>query len=247
MANAEQDAQQPRPWGYWATFAWTLVAFLVGQVAALAALVLWRHGDVNSLLETPYDGAVVALSVLVLNPVTVAVLMLAVGLRGASQTRYLALVWTQTLQVWTGLAGIALIIGVTDALLFLSGRALVSKFQLDSYVSATTEGWLTATAIAAIIVAPAGEEIMFRGFMFRGWVRSRRSTWPAIVAISVLWSGLHVQYDWTGILQIFVVGLFLGWMRWRSGSTLLTFVLHALFNLEGTIETVLQAHFYPPT
>jgi uncharacterized protein len=98
---------------------------------------------------------------------------------------------------------------------------------------------------AAILVAPVSEELMFRGFLFRGWARSDRSTWPAIVVISLLWAALHVQYDWTGILQIFIIGLFLGWMRWRSGSTLLTFLLHALFNLEGTIETVLQMRFFP--
>ncbi len=44
--------------------------------------------------------------------------------------------------------------------------------------------------------------------------------------------------------EIFVAGLFLGWMRWRSGSTLLTFLLHALFNLEGTIETILQVKYF---
>jgi membrane protease YdiL (CAAX protease family) len=53
-----------------------------------------------------------------------------------------------------------------------------------------------------------------------------------------------VQYDWVGVLQILVIGLFLGFMRWRSGSTLLTFFLHALFNLEGTMETVAQVHFF---
>jgi membrane protease YdiL (CAAX protease family) len=31
--------------------------------------------------------------------------------------------------------------------------------------------------------------------------------------------------------------LLLGWMRWVSGSTLLTMLLHALINLEGMIET----------
>jgi hypothetical protein len=46
------------------------------------------------------------------------------------------------------------------------------------------------------------------------------------------------------VVQIFVVGLFLGWMRWRSGSTLLTFLLHALFNLEGTLETLVEVHFF---
>src|ERR1700733_13872685 len=85
---------------------------------------------------------------------------------------------------------------------------------------------------------------MFRGFLFGGFARSERLVWPAIVAISILWAALHLQYDWTGILQIFVIGLFLGWMRWRSGSTLLTFLLHTLFNLEGTLETVLQMRFF---
>jgi hypothetical protein len=98
--------------------------------------------------------------------------------------------------------------------------------------------------VAAIIIAPAGEELLFRGFLFRGFVRSERSAWPGIVAISLLWAALHVQYDFAGMLQIFVVGLFLGWVRWRSGSTLLTFLLHALFNLEGTVETVLSVKLF---
>jgi membrane protease YdiL (CAAX protease family) len=93
-------------------------------------------------------------------------------------------------------------------------------------------------------VAPAGEEIMFRGFLFRGLVTSERSGWPAIAIISILWAALHIQYDLFGGAQIFVVGLFLGWVRWRSGSILLTFLLHALFNLEGTLETVLQVKFF---
>ena len=45
--------------------------------------------------------------------------------------------------------------------------------------------------------------------------------------------------------EILAAGLYLGWMRWRSGSTLLTFVLHALFNLEGMFETMAQVkHFF---
>jgi membrane protease YdiL (CAAX protease family) len=131
-----------------------------------------------------------------------------------------------------------------DAALYFSGRTLVTPFQMQSYSTAAAEGWLIPMFAAAILVAPAGEEIMFRGFLFRGWARSERSVWPAVVVISLLWAGLHLQYDWTGMLQIFVIGLFLGWMRWRSGSVLLTFLLHALFNLEGTFETVLQIHFF---
>jgi membrane protease YdiL (CAAX protease family) len=230
---------------YLATFAWAFVAFVVGQIVALAALVVWRHGDWGFLFANPYDGAAVSLSVLVLDPVTVGVLIFAVRLKGASPVEYLALLWPRMRAVALGIAGIAVIIGLTDALLFLTGRAIVSPFQVVSYTSAAAEGWLPVMWIATVLVAPAGEEIMFRGFLFRGFVRSERSAWPAIVVISLLWAALHLQYDWTGMLEIFVAGLFLGWTRWRSGSTLLSFLLHALFNIEGMMETVLQVkHFF---
>lgn len=230
-------------WGYWATLGWALLAFLAGQIVGSGALV-WHRGALNSLLETPYDGILVTLFVVVSNPVTVGVIMFAVWRAHTAQTDYLALHWPKTRDVVPGLACLVVLIALCDALLYLSGRELVTQFQLQSYTTAMAEGWLLPMWFGAIIVAPAGEEIMFRGFLFRGWARSDRVAWPAIIVISVLWATLHVQYDWTGIVQIFAIGLFLGWMRWRSGSTLLTFFLHALFNLEGTLETVAQVYFF---
>ena len=234
-----------KPWGYWATLGWAVLAFLAGQFVGLAALVWWRMGDVHALMTAPYDGILVTLFILVSNPVTIAVIAVAVLLARANVADYLALIWPRVRFVIIAIVVLVVLIAVCDGLLFASGRALVTQFQLEAYTTAAAEGWLPAMFVGAIIVAPAGEEIMFRGFLFRGWARSERTAWPAIVVISVLWAALHVQYDWTGVLQIFVIGLFLGWVRWRSGSTLLTFVLHALFNLEGTLETVLQMHFFP--
>lgn len=225
---------------YVATMAWAFVAFLAGQAAALAVLLRWYHGDLQALYAAQYDGTVITLSVLVLDPVTVGVLMLAVHLSGAKLAEYLALVWPRMRAVTVGIAGIVIIIAFTDALLFVSGRAIVSDFQVVSYTTAAAEGWLPLMWIATVLVAPAGEEIVFRGYLFRGFVRSERSAWPAIIVISLLWAGLHLQYDWTGMAEIGVAGLFLGWVRWRSGSTLLTFLLHALFNIEGMLETVAQ-------
>ncbi len=233
-----------RIWGYWATLGWAFLAFLAGQFVALAVLVWVRFSELSSLLTVPFDGAMVTVFILVANPVTIAVLALAVRLAHARQAEYLAMALPPMTYLRVALVWLVALIAVSDTLLYLSGRALVTPFQLQSYTTAAAEGWLPALLAGAIIVAPAGEEIMFRGFLFRGWARGDRTTWPAIVVISILWAALHVQYDWTGILQIFVIGLFLGWIRWRSGSTLLTFLLHALFNLEGTLETVLQIRFF---
>jgi hypothetical protein len=225
---------------YLATFAWAFAAFVVAQIAALAVLLWYRHGGLSAIVAAPYDGAIVTLSVFVLNPVSIAVLLLAVQFRDADPIEYLALVPPRLETATLSAIGIVVIIAATDALLFVSEQAIVSSFQVVSYTTAAAEGWLPLMWFATVIVAPAGEEIMFRGYLFRGWVHSRRGAWIGIPLISLLWMGLHVQYDWAGMAEILAAGLYLGWIRWRSGSTLLTFFLHALFNLEGMFETMAQ-------
>jgi membrane protease YdiL (CAAX protease family) len=39
-------------------------------------------------------------------------------------------------------------------------------------------------------------------------------------------------------VQIFFIGLFFGWARWLSGSSLLTILLHALTNLWATLQSM---------
>lgn len=233
-----------RTWGYWATLGWAFLAFIAGQFGALAVIFLLRAGDMNAILSSPFDGSMVTLFIVISNPLTIAVVALAVWIARAPQTEYLALTLPAAGDVWVGLICLVGLIAISDVLLYFGGYQLVTPFQAQAYTTAAAEGWLVPLLLGAVIVAPAGEEILFRGFLFRGWVRSNRIAWPAIVVISILWAALHVQYDWTGILQIFVIGLFVGWIRWRSGSTLLTFLLHALFNLEATIETALQIRFF---
>jgi len=234
-----------RIWGYWATLGWALLSFSVGQIAGLAAYIWWRPGSFSVMMATPFDGAFITFILLIANPLTIAVIVLAVRLARADIVDYLALRLPGGRDLAIGLVTLVVLIVLGDALLYFGGEALVTPFQLQTYKSAEAEGWLIAMLVATVIFAPAGEEIVFRGFLFRGWARSPRTTWPAVVVISLLWAGLHVQYDWAGILQIFIVGLYLGWLRWRSASTLLTFLLHALFNAEGTIETFVQLHFFP--
>ena len=230
-------------WGYWTTLGWSIVAFLLGQFVGFSVLLWLRGGDWDSILQTPFDGVLVTIFVALSNPAMLAVLAIAVWLARSDLSEYFALQWPTARDLVFGIAALAVLVAAGDALLYFSGRDLVTGFQLQSYTTAAAAGWLPAMFAATIVIAPAGEEAMFRGFLFRGWVRSPRSVWPGIAAISILWAMLHIQYDWAGVLQIFIVGLFLGWMRWRSGSLVLTFLLHALFNLEGTLETLALLHF----
>jgi len=62
---------------------------------------------------------------------------------------------------------------------------------------------------------------------------------PGILAIALLWSLLHVQYDWFGAAVVFTIGMLFGYVRHYSGSTTLVILLHVLLNFESVLETVI--------
>src|SRR5579863_9798264 len=106
-------------WGYWATFGWALLAFVVGQFLALAVLVWLRLGDVSLVLTKPFDGAMITLFIVIANPLMIAVLALAVRLARARQVDYFALVLPRLRDLALGLVCLVGLIAVSDALLYV--------------------------------------------------------------------------------------------------------------------------------
>jgi membrane protease YdiL (CAAX protease family) len=229
-----------KAWGRGATFALAVFAVLAGQFTALLALTFWYGQTLGHLPNFSGDGAAITLIIAVSTPVEVALLALFATRAGANAVQYLGLTWPKRGELLFGLAATVAMIVAGNVLSWLLGRNLVTPFQTDIYITASTAGWLLWLLIAVVILTPIGEEVLFRGFLFRGWLRAPRDAWPVIVATSLLWAIIHLQYDWYVIAQIFVFGLLLGWLRWASGSTILTILLHALINAEGMLETVLD-------
>jgi membrane protease YdiL (CAAX protease family) len=234
---AAATAPAPRPWGAWATFGWAALATVLGQAAATLAVLGF---DAGGGAAVRYHGPLVALATLILNPVQIAVLVAAARRTGTTARDYFALVRFRGRDLAIGLIAGAAIAAAIAAYAAATGRPLVSPFQIETYATTPSIGWLIVLAFAIIIVAPLGEEIVFRGFLFRGLVPEGRNPVLPVLAISLVWTLLHVQYDWFGLAQVFLLGLLFGWMRWQSGSTTLTFVLHALVNLESAVETLVK-------
>lgn len=241
-ATAPIGEGTPKPLGPLATLVWAVLAFLVGQAVGMLVVLTWfgSHAP-SSLSAVRYDGALVALVTLITNPVIIVILAIVARLAGWNPAEYLGLTRFSLRDFAAGIAAIVMLVAAVDLYSYAAGLDIVSSFQTDSFTSARNEGWLAALAVAVVVVGPAGEETLFRGFLFRGWVRPGLPGVFAIVLISLLWTALHVQYDWFGITQVFLIGLVLGWLRWRSGSTSLTLVLHILVNLESSIETMVKA------
>ena len=188
------------------------VALLAGQMAALLALSWWYGQSLGHLPDFSGDGAAIVLIIAVSTPVEVGLLALFARRTGAGVADYLGLIWPRRGEVVFGLCALVVMIVAGNGLSWLLGRSLVTPFQIDIYKTASAGGWLLWLWLAIVVFTPVGEEILFRGFLFRGWLRSPRDAFAVIVITSLLWALIHVQYDWYTIGQIFTFGLLLGWI-----------------------------------
>jgi uncharacterized protein len=220
-------------WGIASTLAFAVLAFVLGLAVGDDAMTAALGAD-----PSRSAGAAVAVSLLVGNPVQIVTLALAVRMTGEDLLAYFAIDVPRRRDLIISVAGLAVVILVADLLTVAFGRELVPAFQLEIHRSAQAEGALLSLWFALIVVAPVGEELLFRGFLFRGFVREPRDALPGILAISLIWSLLHIQHDWFGVTLLFGIGVLFGYVRLYSGSTTLVILLHALLNLESVLETV---------
>jgi len=247
--TAPGPAPVARPWGRIATFGLGLFALLSGQFAALAALAWWYGSGPSDMPDFSGDGLAITLVIAVSTPVQVGLLMLFAQRTGASAAEYLGWTMPRRSEVGFGIAAVVAVIVGANLVSWLVGRGLVTQFQSDIFRTASDAGFGAQVLLwlAVVVATPIGEETLFRGFLFRGWLKEPRDVWPVIVVTSLVWALVHVQYDWYVTGQVFMFGLLLGWMRWATGSTLLTILLHGLINTEGMIETVVQSWLLSPS
>jgi membrane protease YdiL (CAAX protease family) len=222
-------------WGIWATLAFAILAFVLGQAMGFAVLSLVKSIDPG---RVDTDGTAVAIYTLISNPVEIVTLVLAIQLLGTDVREYLGIDVPHRRDVAIAVAALAAAIALADATTFALGKDMVPPFQIELHRTAREEGSLPWLWLAIVLAAPVGEELLFRGFMFRGFVHEPRDAVPGILVISLIWSMLHVQYDWFGTAQVFAIGLLFGFVRWRTGSTTLAILMHVLLNLESVVETV---------
>jgi membrane protease YdiL (CAAX protease family) len=168
-------------------------------------------------------------------------LMLAVRLARVRVADYLALKRFDTTSLLNGLACTFAYLAAVDILTYVSGRDMAVPFVQAIYRTAVESGTLPLLLLAILVAAPVSEELFFRGFLLRGWAASRLGTVGAVVLTSAIWAVVHTQYDWIIVGQIFGLGLLLGWLRLRSGSTVLTIVLHGAFSAGALIQAAILA------
>lgn len=241
---ASSSAGTPAPWGLGATTAWGVAALCVwgaAQFVVIAGYVMIQRkaGNTEAIEALASNGFLIAMVTIVASPAWVAVMAFAARRRGWRAADYLALVVPTRGQLVFGFVCMVPLLAAFDVLTYLAGRDIVPPFMSESYKTAVSSGSLVLFFIAMVFIAPVAEEIVFRGFLFRGLRASFLGVGGTLVVTSAAWALMHVQYDWLGVAQIFLIGLLLGWLRWASGSTLLTIALHVLANFVALVETAI--------
>jgi membrane protease YdiL (CAAX protease family) len=222
-------------WGPWATLAWAAgggLVMMVSQTIGAGVYLLWlrmAHPERSIPLDSlASNGPLLTFAFLVSTPFVLGYFVLAVKLTGIPLTEYLALKWPRWFDIVIGIAALAAVLLLAGLAASASGQE-TPQFMTETFASARAAGMLPLFAFSFMVLPPLQEEILFRGFLYRGLVPALGPA-ATIVATSAVWAVIHLQYDWFFVAEIFLLGIALGWLRWKSGSTILTMMLHATMN-----------------
>ena len=82
--------------------------------------------------------------------------------------------------------------------------------------------------ITTAIVAPLVEEMLFRGYLQKVLEDNWQDITKAILVTSLFFALVHMNPYW--IVQIYLLGLVLGYLAWRTNSIIPGLILHGLNN-----------------
>jgi sodium transport system permease protein len=122
---------------------------------------------------------------------------------------------------------------------FWPGDTATEKFMSDLLVPALqAHPFLTPLLVGGL--AGVFEELLFRGPIQTALMRKSRP-WVAIAITAVIFAAAHL--DLHGLALRAALGVFLGWVVWRSGSIFPAMLLHALYDAGTVALAAWDVHF----
>jgi len=136
-----------------------------------------------------------------------------------------------------GMLALAQSLASATTLLRLGNRGTLGMLRQALEGAAGLELFLVVLSVG--VVAPAAEEVFFRGYM-QSELRRRWPAWVAVVATSVGFAILHVDPTGVHVVLALLLGLYLGFVVELTGSTLPAVVCHVVNNIAFTLQTALR-------
>ncbi len=174
FAVTVKPAKSPRPWGPWATIAWTILCIVVMFIVQIAVLIIFAVGQFarnESIEDLAKDGNCLAAATVATTPIIIGLVAFVVWVRHYPIRDYLALIWPDYRSIVVALVCLFVVLGASDLTTYLLGRPIVPNFMVSVYRT----GWLPVLLLAIVVLAPLEEETLFRGFLYKGIAASRRA------------------------------------------------------------------------
>lgn len=241
-AGAAADESRPLvPWGVGLALATFVLAF-VGSVVVqvLLATVLGGLGAVVALDVGDSDLQLLAAAAL---PVTLACAVLAVARARSRRGPRLVVGRSRSaavdvaIGVGIGLGAFLIVViglGLLLQIIFQAAGAEVPTVQPQFREWASDPTTILQFAAIAVLLAPVGEELFFRGMLFPA-LRRRLPPWPSALVSGAAFATVHaIQPTLAGgllaALVILPVGVALAWLVELRGSLLPAILCHATYN-----------------
>jgi CAAX protease family protein len=251
----EQKDSVAKPWGFWITICFSFIVLLVliitqTVIAIIFAVVkIVQSGEKPDpkeiellLVNATSNGLFVFVAACVSTILCVGLILLFVFLRkGITFREYLSLKIINGKEALKWSLILLLFVICQDIVSFLIGKPIVTESMLKAYQTCLFPPFLF---FAVVVAAPILEEFFFRGFLFVGIQNSKLGAWGAAIITSILWAGLHLQYDMYGITHIFIIGLLLSYAKLKTGSLYTCIMMHSLMNIIAFFEIIVKLKMF---
>jgi len=226
-------------WGFWGTLFWgvvILLVFMVGQIIPPFIYIIFENSvtviEAYSLLleSVSTDAFLIFLSAMggmfLAVPVALGIAKLKQGSILKDYFSLNSFKW-KTLGFWI-LVFIVLQIA-TSFLIEALGAKEIPNFMMNlEYPTLMAKILLV---VAVVVAAPVVEEVVFRGFLLKGFSQTFMGVHGAVLLTSALWAVIHLQYEVAYLIAIFVIGVVFGYARILTNSLYIPMIMHALMNV----------------
>lgn len=212
----------------WGPIAAIFGSFAVLVTATILALLTFPGiADENSsftykfISETVYAGLIVA--------TTIAIVKLSNGhyqALGIKNFKNPKTDLAQVIKVFFIYLGISLV--TFYILSFILPENILDASQDLGFGESVSGAQLVLVALSLIVVVPIAEEVLFRGFLFKG-LRTKLDFWPAAITASAIFGLAHFQLN-VG-LDVGLLALGACWLLEKTGSIYASILLHSVKNL----------------
>jgi len=223
------ENENSSPWGFWQTIVFSVTAIAVYYLIPLLIVRIssgFEPPTEQEYLQIGKNSFLYTLSIIVSSISALGLVVFFSKLRpGILLKEYFGLngVSPGTVLKWIiGLLTVLVLVGW--AVMDDGGRPYSNNDVLMNYDNTPL------VVLAMSITAPAYEEFLYRGFMFKG-IEFASGPAMAVLLSSLLFALSHIQYNVFGMYMVFITGLFLGYARVETKSIITPIAMHSALNL----------------